>query len=274
MVILGGALLSLLGLADRAKDGATGPQIVFFRALGQTIFFGLVYILTKKQTIRNEFQNLTYRGVLASLSMALAGFFMVMSLQYTLVANAIFIISLTPLIAALLAWLFIKESINGRTIISMVIALIGVGIIFGTSLNTSGVFGMFLALIMAVFYASSIVFMRTIPKANVILICVLSGLMLLPLMVPLIGDFSITNKDLALCFGLGILQVGFGTLFVMTGAKHVPATQVSILALVEVVLSPIWVWLYANEVPALTTLIGGSVVMAGVIYQASGSKQA
>jgi len=273
MVILGGTLLSLLGLVDRAKDAATAPQIVFYRGIGQAVFFSLVFFASRKLTIREEFKNLTYRGGLAAIFMALSGTFLVMAFQYTKVANAIFIISLTPLIAAVLAWVFIKEAISRRTLIAMVIALAGVAIIFGTNINSQGMFGMGLAVLMAIFYAASIVTMRTIPNANILLICALSGFLLLPMMFPIVDSFKITNKDLILCLGLGIFQVGLGTVFVMTGAKYVPAAQVSILALIEVVLSPIWVWLYANEVPAMTTMVGGAIVLLGVIYQATGRRQ-
>jgi len=271
LVILGGALLSLLGLADRAKDAATGPQIVFYRAIGMAVFFSVVFFATRKLSIKQEFANLTLRGGMAALFMALSGTFLVMAFQYTKVANAIFIISLTPFIAAVLAWMFIKESIYRQTLIAMVIALFGVAVIFGTSLNGEGLFGMGLAVIMAIFYAATIVTMRTIPQANVILLCALTGFLLLPLMIPFIDSYTMTTKDLVLCLSLGVIQVGLGTLCVMTGAKYVPSAQVSILALIEIVLSPIWVWLYANEIPAMTTLIGGAIVLTGVIYQAIGA---
>ncbi len=273
LVIIGGALLSLLGLVDRAKDGATGPQIVFYRAIGQAVFFSLIFFLNRKLSIKDEFKNLTWRGGMAALFMALSGTFLVMSFQYTKVANSVFIISLTPLVAAVLAWIFIKEPITRRTMAAMAIALFGVTVIFGSSLNDEGLFGMMLAAIMAIFYAAVIVTMRTIPQANVILLSALTGLLLLPMMVPFIGSFEVTIKDLILCLGLGVFQVGLGTWCVMTGAKYVPAAQVSILALIEVVLSPIWVWLYVNEVPAMTTLIGGMIVLTGVIYQALGARE-
>lgn len=274
LVILGGALLSLLGLADRAKDAATGPQIVFYRAIGQAVFFSLVFFASRKLPIKEEFKNLTWRGWMAAVFMALSGTFLVMAFQYTKVANAIFIISLTPLIAAVMAWLFIKEAINRQTLIAMAIALIGVAVIFGSSLSGDGLFGMGLALVMTIFYAAVIVTMRTIPQANVILLCALTGVLLLPMMIPFMDSYVLTTKDMILCLGLGVVQVGLGTLCVMTGAKYVPAAQVSILALIEIVLSPIWVWLYANEVPAMTTLIGGSIVLLGVVYQALSSKDA
>jgi len=272
MVILGGVCLSFLGIGDRSLDAATGPQIAFYRAVSQSIFFAFVFLILRKKSIPDEFRSLTWRGWFAAFIMSLAGFFLIMSFQFTLIANAIFFISLTPLVAALLAWVFLKERVNQRTTIAMIIALIGVSIIFGTNMNGDGVIGMGLAFIMTICYAGAIVTIRTIPHANIILICTLNAALTLILMLPLIGDFAVSQKDLLICLGLGIVQVGLGTLLVMSGARHVPAAQVSILALLEVVLAPIWVWIFVHEVPSMTTLIGGAVVLAGVIYQALGAR--
>ena len=272
MVILGGVFLSFLGLGDRNLEAATGPQIAFYRALSQFIFFTFVFLILRKGSIADEFSSLTWRGWFAAVVMALAGFFLIMSFQFTLVANAIFFVSLTPLMAAILGWVFLKEAISQRTAIAMAVALIGVTIIFGTNMNGDGVIGMGFAFMMAVCYAGTIVIMRTIPAANVILICTLNAMFTLILMLPLIGDFAVSQKDLFICLALGIFQVGLGTMCVMAGARFVPAAQVSILALLEVVLAPIWVWIFVHEVPSTTTLIGGAIVLAGVIYQALGTR--
>ena len=272
MVILGGVCLSLLGIADRSMD-ATGPQIALYRAVGQSVFFTFAFLLLKKGTIAAEFRGLTWRGWFAAVIMALAGFTLIMSFQYTLVANAIFFVSLAPLIAAVLAWVFLKERINRRTAAAMIIALIGVSVIFGTNMNGKGVLGMGFAVIMATCYAGTIVTFRTIPNANVILICTLNAVLTILFMMLLIDDYSVSQKDLIICLGLGVVQVGLGSVLVMTGAQNVPAAQVSILALIEVVLSPIWVWLFAGETPSMTTLIGGAIVLAGVTYQALGARR-
>lgn len=273
MILLGGVCLSLLGIGDRSMEAATGPQIVLYRALGQAVFFSVMFLIFRKRSIRDEVGSLTARGWMASGLMAFAGFFLIMSIQFTLIANAVFIISLTPLIAAALAWIFLKERINRRTGIAMLIAVIGVSIISGTNVDPQGMVGMAFAGAMALCYASVLVIMRVIPGANVTLMCAVSGFLTILLMLPVVETFSISTHDLLICLAMGCFQVGLGTVLVMTGAQNVPAAQVSILALLEVVLGPIWVWMFVNEIPALTTLLGGAIVMAGVIYQALGARQ-
>lgn len=271
-MILGGVCLSFLGIADRNMEAASGPQIALYRSVGQAVFFSLVFWVLKKGTLAQEFRGIGRRGWAAAVAMAAAGFFLIMSFQFTLVANAIFFVSLTPLFAALLGWVFLRERVGRRTAIALAIALLGITIIFGTNMNGEGVIGMGLAMMMAVCYASSIVIVRTIPDANIILICTLNAVLTIVAMLFLVEGFAITANDLLICLGLGIFQVGLGGLLVLLGARHVPAAQVSILALVEVVLSPIWVWVFASEVPSMTTLIGGAIVLIGVIYQAFGTR--
>jgi len=273
MVILGGVCLSFLGIADRSLDAATGPQIAFYRAVSQSIFFACLFLMFRQAPIGVEFRRLTWRGWLAATLMAMSGFLLIMSFQFTLIANAVFFISLTPLIAATLAWVFLKEHIDRRTTLAMAVAFIGVSLIFGTNMSGDGVLGMGFAFLMTVCYAGAIVVMRIIAAANIILICALSAALTMLLMLPFMESFTLTSKDLLICLGLGVVQVGMGTAFVMAGARHVPAAQVSILALLEVVLAPIWVWIFAQEVPSATTLIGGAIVLAGVIYQALGTRQ-
>lgn len=272
MIILGGVCLSLLGIGDRNMDGATGAQIALYRSVGQGVFFLGIFLALRKKSIADELRSLSVKAWFAILLMALAGFFLIMAIQYTLIANAVFIISLTPLIAALLGWVFLKEGINKRTAASMVIALIGVAIIFGTNISGQGSLGMGLALIMATCYAGAIVIMRVIPQANVVLMCALSGFLTIVLMLPVVETLDVSANDLLICLALGCFQVGLGTVLVMTGAQHVPAAQVSILALLEVVLAPIWVWLFVGETPAVTTIIGGAIVLTGVVYQALGAR--
>jgi len=70
---------------------------------------------------------------------------------------------------------------------------------------------------------------------------------------------------------LGVGQIGLGLVFLTIGARLIPAAQVALITLLEVVLGPLWVWLAIDERPSTATLVGGAVVVAAVIIQARGS---
>ena len=67
---------------------------------------------------------------------------------------------------------------------------------------------------------------------------------------------------------MGVVQIGFGMLAFTAGARHLPAADLAILALTEVVLGPVWAWLVVHEVPALWTLAGGALVLLATFVQA------
>jgi len=270
MIILGGACLSLLGISTRLMDGATGPQIAFYRAISQAVFFFCVLVWMERQDPIRSVRAISIRGWIVAALIAAAAFLIIMAMLYTTVANTVFIISLTPVCSAILAWLFLKERVNRRTAMAIVIAIIGVAIIFGTNISPTGLIGMGFAFAMMLCYSSAIVIIRTIPHVSMIALCAISGLILAVAMLPIIGEFGVTTKDLIICLGLGIVQAGLGMVLITSGARHVPAAQVSLLAMSEVVLSPLWVWIGVGEQPGVFTLIGGAIVLSGVVLLALG----
>ena len=80
-------------------------------------------------------------------------------------------------------------------------------------------------------------------------------------------DLSIPPSDLLVCLGLGVFQLALGITLFSLGAKHVPAAQVTLLAMLEIVLNPIWVWLGVGEVVSTPTLIGGAIIISAIVYQ-------
>jgi drug/metabolite transporter (DMT)-like permease len=81
----------------------------------------------------------------------------------------------------------------------------------------------------------------------------------------------VIGRNLALLALMGVGQIGLGLLFLVVGARLIPAVEVALITLLEIVLAPLWVWIAISETPAPTTLIGGAVIVGAVILQATGS---
>ena len=64
------------------------------------------------------------------------------------------------------------------------------------------------------------------------------------------------------------VQIGFGLIAYTAGSRYLPAAELALLSLTEVLLGPIWVWLGVGEVPSRPTLIGGAIVLAAVVWRA------
>ena len=73
---------------------------------------------------------------------------------------------------------------------------------------------------------------------------------------------------------LGVGQMGLGLAFLTLGARLIPAAEVALITLLEIVLAPLWVWLTISETPATATLAGGVVLIAAVILQVGGEESA
>lgn len=268
MIIVGGACLSLLGIGVRLMESASSLQIVFFRALFQAISLSLLLVWLYRRRPLQPYIEIGRAGLLAAVFFGAAGLFIVLAMRHTTVANAVFIVSLAPLSSALLARAILGEQVSQRTWHAMAIALTGIAIIFGSGLSGGGLAGMGFAFCMMLLYSGALVAIRSQSGADMIAVGALSGLFLALGTLPFIDSFSISQHDLLLCLILGIFQIGLGQVLITKGAAHVPAAQVSLLALLEVVLSPLWVWIGVGEVPSAYSLAGGSIVILGVAYQA------
>ena len=75
---------------------------------------------------------------------------------------------------------------------------------------------------------------------------------------------NISPKDIWLSFLLGVPQLAFGFIFITIGSRTTPAVMVGLLMLMETIFAPIWVWLFYNEIPPTSVLIGGLIIISAV----------
>ena len=273
LIILGGIFLSTLGLGVRLVESADSFQITFYRACSQAVLMTFVLWLRNRGEFIGAFRHGGYIGSLAGLMFAGASIFLVLALTNTAIANAMFVMSLAPFMSALLAWVVLKERVSRATIIAICVAVLGVSIMINGALSGDGLLGIAYAMVMVLFYASFTVCLRMIGAGdNIVAACWGSYLVLLILGFGM-ADMRISDHDLIICLLLGVFQLGLGGICIVLGAKYVPAAQIALLAMLEPVLSPIWVWLGVGEVPSVTTLIGGVLIFSAIAYQALASKR-
>jgi drug/metabolite transporter (DMT)-like permease len=100
----------------------------------------------------------------------------------------------------------------------------------------------------------------------------LSQVLVLIAVGPFSAPGSIEAGDVPLLLALGVGQMGLGLAFLTLGARLLPAAEVALITLLEVVLGPLWVWLALAERPSTATLAGGAIVIAAVAVQAGAEK--
>src|SRR5438445_11557560 len=96
----------------------------------------------------------------------------------------------------------------------------------------------------------------------------LSQVVVLVAAAPFASPGQADGRDVALLVALGVGQIGLGLVLLTIGARLIPAAEVALITLLEIVLGPLWVWIALSEQPGAATLAGGLIVLAAVALQA------
>lgn len=192
-----------------------------------------------------------------------------LALTLTTTANALIVMAVAPLLTALLARTVLRTPIAPRTWAAIVAALLGIGWMFAGSFHLesrASALGMLIALCVPLASAVNVVVLKK-NGANVDLIpaVFLGGLISALLVLPFALPFRAEARDVALLALLGVFQLGIPCMWMVAAARHLSATEIALLALLEVLLGPLWAWLGAGERPAAATLTGGALVIAALV---------
>ncbi|MFO1035579.1 MAG: DMT family transporter [Geminicoccaceae bacterium] len=280
LVLLAGTFWSIGGVLIRLIESADARQVVLWRSVFILLFVVAVVLVRNRGRLVAPFAAIGWNGALGGLCLAGAFVLFIESMTRTTVANALFILATQPFLTALLGRLILREHVRPATWLAMAVAGIGIGVMVGPELGTGSVLGSLMALGSAFCFALFSIALRrgratdtspSIAYAGLFSAIFCAGLLTLengPSML------LVSHHDLLVCSVLGVVQIGFGMLAYTAGSRHLPAADLTILALGEVVLGPIWVWLVIHEVPSLTTLLGGALVIAATLVQAlSGARR-
>lgn len=272
MVIMCGLLWSTAGVGVRYISEASGWHIVFFRSVALILTMLIVMAWRNKGDLITPLKRTRKLSLLAGIFLGTSFFGNIFALIHTSVANVTFLLSSAPFLAALLGWIILGERVKKRTWAAIALTSIGVSVMVGNALSGDGIIGMAFAMLMATCYAAFSVVMRRGKDNDMLPAALVAGIFSMLVAALAIDDYSISWTDLGICLALGFFQMGMALVFFISGSKHVPAAELTLLTMLEVILSPIWVWLLFNEHPGNWTLVGGSIIMLGVMVQAIGAR--
>ncbi len=267
-VLAGGACLSFGGVLIRQFEAAGGWQIIFYRAIGFILALSIFLALRHRRRFFAAFLAVGWPGVIAAVSLGLGTACYVFAMLLTSVANVVFTLAAGPFFAAGIAWLMLRERIRLPTLLAMVAAAGGVGLMFADGLVGGTWLGNLVALGAPLTFAVTVVAWRSQKGVDMVPATCLSGVVGLAIGATMADGLAISAHDLVLALLLGSAQLGAGFLLFTLGARSVPAGEVTLYSLAETILAPIWVWLVIDEVPSDWTLSGGVFVLSAVILAA------
>ena len=267
LVFLGACSLSFGGLIVKSFEGATLWQILFWRSLFFILIVSIFLLLTYKTKVLNSFKKSGIPGLIGGiiLSSGFCGY--VFAMYNTTVANTNFIIQTQILFLAIFGYVFLKEKISKVTLLSIILAVLGIILMVGSSLSPGEMIGNLAAFIMPISFAILILIIRKYPHVDMIPLQLIAGIVAMSVGYFIAGKINISYYDIFLGFLAGFFQLGFGFIFITIGARNTPSAIVGIIMITEAVLGPLWAWMFAGENPPLIVLIGGCIIISAVLLQ-------
>ena len=247
-------------------------QYLFARGLIIFIILNFYLYLNEGTSFVKNYLRIGLSGMLGSVGLASAMMSFIWSITHTSVAITLLCLAAMPLITALLGFIFLKEKISINTWISIVIAAIGIYIMAMNDQkidNTTGlVFGLTSAFGFSIF-SISLRWRKETPQFTTVslagLICALFSFYII---IQSNSSLFSSSKN-EMLFSLHGTLVCIGLILYSTGSKHLPAAELTLLSLTEVIGGIFWVWLPLfgiNEVPSTNTIIGGFLIFISLIY--------
>lgn len=215
-------------------------------------------------------QSVGLGGLVAIPIMAIAMFSYVAALKLTSVANVMVVYATVPFLAAALAFLLLRERPGLRALCAASVAFIGVMIMAGSVTATADLAGNGFALLMTIGFAASVVVARRWTSYDAVLVTGLaSGLCALACFAVVLATLPAlpvpTVRQFGILFLFSLATQSLSYLFFLLGSRHVPSSEAGLIALLDVVLGPLWVWLVFAETPGIPALIGGALVLLAVV---------
>ena len=268
LVLASAFCFSLAGVMIREIETANEWQVVYWRSLGFVATVAIVLALRHRRNFARAFIDVGWTGVIGSFGLALGSVCYVWALFNTTIANAVFFFGALPFITGFLAWLLFGERLRRESWFIMAVAFAGIVVMVYGGLASGRWFGNLLAAIGIVGYAVLIVSLRAGRKVDMMPLLCIGGAVGGIAALAIEGGGAISLHDLVLSLLLGIVSISFGFMLFTLGSRRVRAGELSLLSNLELILGPLWVWLWIAEVPSLATLIGGVFIIGAIATQA------
>jgi drug/metabolite transporter (DMT)-like permease len=258
-VFIAGLLWSTGGLFIKLIS-LPAMQLAFFRCIIAAVTFGILFrkriLLFNKLTFLN---SAFYAAILITF---------VIATKTTTAANAIFLQSTAPIYVLIFEPIFNKTKYEKINVITVVVCVLGMLLFFVGKLEPGHLEGNIIALLSGIAFASFFLGMKmNDPKyqhSSIFYGNILVAIISIPFLFSL---EYLTIKDLSMLAFLGVFQIAIAYAFFSSGLKRILAVEASIIALIEPVLNPVWVFIGYGETPTITAIIGGLIILGAIVVR-------
>ena len=268
LVLMSGVFWSSMGLGIRLIEQANVWQILFYRSIALAIF--LFFIITIRSGFKplRAIHNVGLAGVIGGVGLVFAFTGGIYAIQTTSVANAMLLFAAAPFLAAVAGWIILREEVRRATWVALLFAIVGIDIMVVNGFATGRMVGNLSALLSAAGFAAFSIALRWGKLEDMLPAVFLAGIFSLLTAGLVCGTndfgFSVPRNDIVIAVLLGVFQVGLGLVVYTIGSRVVPAGELVLLSMTEVLLGPLWVWIFVGETAGFYTLLGGAILMLAI----------
>jgi len=230
-----------------------------------------LFIKEGKSFIEN-YKKIGASGIIGGISLGIAMMCFIWSITHTTAAVTLLMLAAMPFMTAILGYIFLKEKISTTTLIAIFIAAAGITFMAFSSRNIGSLFGLVIGLLSSFGFSIFSVSLRWRKNTPTFTTVAVAGLFCatFSFIVLIFNDtsFFTTFRNSSLSALHGTL-VCAGMILYSIGSKHLPAADLTLLSLTEVLGGIFWVWLPIfgiNEIPSVNTIIGGSIITFALLY--------
>lgn len=196
----------------------------------------------------------------------------VVATKMTTAANAIFLQFTAPIYLLVLEPIFIKTKFDKKSLVTIIICIIGMILFFFGRLELGDIYGNLTAILSGICFACFALLLKwkkLLGQSENNLLIVVMGNIIVSLVTFFIifPNFALTISEVVILLYMGIIQIGVSYIIFNEGIKYVSATESMIIATLEAVFNPIWVFLGVGEQPSGFAILGGVIIIGAIIWR-------
>lgn len=273
LLVLVTLMWSIAGVVTRHLDSAHSFEVTFWRSASNALALGLALHWMRGPALWRGLLRAPWPLWVSGVCWSVMFTAFMVALTLTSVANVLITMALGPLITALFSRLFLHHRLAARTWVAIGVAGAGIAWMFGQGAQGGGsVLGTLVALAVPVAAAVNWTVLQHVSHgarrddAQDMLPAVLIGALISALLtLPLAWPFQASLHDVGLLSLLGVFQLAIPCLLVVQLSRVLPAPELALLGLLEVIFGVLWAWVGAGEAPGATALTGGALVIGALV---------
>lgn len=246
--------------------GVSGGTTAFYRGFFIFITIGIIFLRNNRKNCLKILKEGGFPLLLSGILWGLSSFFFVQGVKLTSAANVLILLSVSPVIAAILSFFILREIIMKRIWVSILLSITGVVIIFSGDIKAGTLSGNIFGLLVPFCLALNLTVMRKYSQVSKTAAITIGGFVSAVISLPFAAPLTVNSVSLLYLGLLGFAVMPFSQLLISMGTKYISSAEVGLIMISETFLGPLWIWIVLSELPGRNTFLGGSLILSAIVF--------